>query len=323
MRLNRDKFFSETRNEVQNIYTFFADESIQITELSDHVIEAAKKHGFEEKQTFIISKDTDWSFLQTTNENLDLFGSKKIIEIKLIGIGPGNKGSKAIKEYCANPDENKLLIFSAERLEKKAQTSAWAKSLEDTGTTIIESPIHISSMPKWISKRASDLDIEIDHDAINLLSEKTEGNLLATIQELIKLSLLFPSQGIDFKMMEKSISNSSSYGIFDLSNAFVAGDKKKTIKIIELLKSEGTQPPLILWALSKEIYNLYKVIEEGSSRNIWGPRHYLDLLSQRAKNISGSKIKSALIDIAEIDSAIKGLSKKNPWQSIRELALNF
>ena len=323
MRLNRDKFFSETRNEVQNIYTFFADESIQITELSDHVIEAAKKHGFEEKQTFIISKDTDWSFLQKTNENLDLFSSKKIIEIKLIGIGPGNKGSKAIKEYCANPDENKLLIFSAERLEKKAQTSAWAKSLEDTGTTIIESPIHISSMPKWISKRASDLDIEIDHDAINLLSEKTEGNLLATIQELIKLSLLFPSQGIDFKMMEKSISNSSSYGIFDLSNAFVAGDKKKTIKIIELLKSEGTQPPLILWALSKEIYNLYKVIEEGSSRNIWGPRHYLDLLSQRAKNISGSKIKSALIDIAEIDSAIKGLSKKNPWQSIRELALNF
>jgi len=323
MKLNRDKFFSETGNEIQNIYTFFADESIQITELSDHVIEAAKKHGFEEKQTFIISKDTDWSFLQTTNENLDLFGSKKIIEIKLIGIGPGNKGSKAIKEYCANPDENKLLIFSAERLEKKAQTSAWAKSLEDTGTTIIESPIHISSMPKWISKRASDLDIEIDHDAINLLSEKTEGNLLATIQELIKLSLLFPSQGIDFKMMEKSISNSSSYGIFDLSNAFVAGDKKKTIKIIELLKSEGTQPPLILWALSKEIYNLYKVIEEGSSRNIWGPRHYLDLLSQRAKNISGSKIKSALIDIAEIDSAIKGLSRKNPWQSIRELALNF
>ena len=323
MKLNRDIFFRETENEIQSIYTFFADESIQITELSDHVIKTAKKNGFEEKQTFIISKDTDWSFLETRNENFDLFGSKKIIEIKLIGIGPGNKGSKAIKEYCANPDENKLLIISAERLEKKAQTSVWAKSLEDIGTTVIESPIHISSMPKWISKKASDLEIEIDQNAINLLSEKTEGNLLATTQELMKLSLLFPSQIIDFPMMEKSISNSSSYGIFDLSNAFVVGDKKKTIKIIELLKSEGTQPPLILWALSKEIYNLYKVVEEGSSKNIWGPRHYLDLLSQRAKRISRSKIKSALQDIAEIDTAIKGLSKNNPWQSIRELALNF
>ena len=323
MKLNRDTFFRESENQIQGIYTFFAEESIQITELSDQVIKLAKKNGFEEKQTFIISKDTDWSFLETTNENLDLFGSKKIIEIKLIGIGPGNKGSKAIKEYCANPDENKLLIFSAERLEKKAQSSAWAKSLEETGTTVIESPIHISSMPKWISKRAIGLNIKIDQNAINLLSEKTEGNLLATTQELIKLSLLFPSQVIDFKMMEKSISNASSYGIFDLSNAFVSGDKKRTVKIIELLKSEGTQPPLILWALSKEIYNLYKVIEEGSPKNIWGPRLYLDLLSEKAKKTSISKIKKSLKDIAEIDTAIKGLSKKNAWQSIRELALNF
>ena len=77
MKLNRDIFFRETENEIQSIYTFFADESIQITELSDHVIKTAKKNGFEEKQTFIISKDTDWSFLETRNENFDLFGSKK------------------------------------------------------------------------------------------------------------------------------------------------------------------------------------------------------------------------------------------------------
>ena len=62
---------------------------------------------------------------------------------------------------------------------------------------------------------------------------------------------------INLQMMEKSISNASTFGIFDLSNAFISGDKKRTIKIIEVLKSEGTQPPLILWALSKEIYNLY------------------------------------------------------------------
>ena len=36
-----------------------------------------------------------------------------------------------------------------------------------------------------------------------------------------------------------------------------------------------------------------------------------------------SKIKNSLKDIAEIDAAIKGLSDKSPWQSIRDLALNF
>jgi DNA polymerase-3 subunit delta len=241
----------------------------------------------------------------------------------MIGTGPGNKGSKAIKEYCSQPDENKLLIFSAEKLERKAQSSAWAKSLEDKGTSVVELPITLSSMPKWIEKRALDLNLKIDKDAINLLSEKTEGNLLATTQELMKLVLLFPLERIDLQMMEKSISNASTYGIFDLSNAFISGDKKRTIRIIEGLKSEGTQPPLILWALSKEIYNLYKVMEEGSPKNIWGPRYYLDQLSKKARNTSRAKIKNSLKDIAEIDTAIKGLSGKNPWQSIRELALNF
>ena len=41
------------------------------------------------------------------------------------------------------------------------------------------------------------------------------------------------------------------------------------------------------------------------------------------RDSSYSKIKNSLKDIAEIDAAIKGLSDKNPWQSIRDLALNF
>ena len=75
----------------------------------------------------------------------------------------------------------------------------------------------------------------------------------------------FTDSEIGIKEMEASISNASKYGIFDLSNAFVSGNKKRTYKIIESLKSEGMQPTLILWALTKEINNLYKVMEEKST----------------------------------------------------------
>ena len=73
----------------------------------------------------------------------------------------------------------------------------------------------------------------------------------------MKLLLLFPSQDISIEDREESISNDSKFGIFDLSNSFLTGNKKRTVRIIETLKAEGTQPPLILWALSKEINNLY------------------------------------------------------------------
>ena len=323
MKINKVHFINGLDNKLEDIYSFFADESIQITELTDEVVKRAKTKGFEEKQTFIITKDTDWTFLNSTNENLDLFGSKKIIEIKLIGSGPGNKGSKVIKDYCLAPDSNKLLIISAEKLDKKQQSSAWAKALDENGIIVVEPPVSKASMPEWIRAKSSDLKLKLANEAIELLSDKTEGNLFAASQELMKLSLLFPDQDISLGDMEKSISNSSKFGIFDLSNSFLRGNKQRTVKIIETLRAEGTQPPLVLWALSKEINNLYKVLEDGNTKNIWGPRYYLDLLSKRAKEIPNSKIKNSFKDIAEIDASIKGVSDKSPWQSIRKLALDF
>ena len=323
MNLTKSQFILELDRKLSAIYSVFAEESIQIIEITDKIIEKAKSEGFHEKETHIVTKDIDWSILSSQNENLDLFASKKIIEIKLIGTGPGNSGSKALKEYCLSPDPNKLLLITAEGLQKKQQSSSWAKAVEEKGIFISEPPINKVTMPQWIINKAESMNLKIEIEAIQILCEKNEGNLDAAIQELMKLSLLFPDKKISSDDMIKSISDGSKYGIFDLSNVFLNGNKKKTIKIIESLKSEGVQPPLLLWALSKEIYNLYKVTEEGNTKNIWGPRHYLELLSKRANKLSKAKVKESLVDIAEIDSAIKGLSDKSPWQCIRELAIKF
>ena len=323
MKTNSKDLRELVHKELNPVYLFFAEESTQLTSLIDLVLLAAKDCNFDEKTTYVVSKDMDWSFLDSNNENLDLFGSKKIIEIKLLGSGPGNKGSKALKEYSLNPDPNKLLIVSAEGLDKKSQSSAWAKSLEENGIMIVESPISLNAMPNWIQSRANDSNLQIDNDAAQLLAEKTEGNLLAATQEIIKLTLLYPNKEIRLKEMETSISNASKYGIFDLSNAFVSGNKNRTFQIIESLKSEGMQPTLILWALTKEIHNLYKVMEDNSTKNIWGPRHYLESLTKRVNQLTKRKIKQSLLEIAEIDASIKGLSSKNPWQAIRDLAITF
>ncbi len=323
MKINSKDLRESVHKELNPVYLFFAEESIQLTSLTDLVLLAAKDSNFDEKTTYVVSKDMDWSFLDSNNENLDLFGSKKIIEIKLLGSGPGNKGSKAIKEYSLNPNPNKLLIVSAESLDKKSQSSAWAKSLEENGVMVVEKPIPLNSMPKWIQSRANDSNLQIKNDAAQLLAEKTEGNLLAATQEIIKLTLLYPNREIGLKEMETSISNASKYGIFDLSNAFVSGNKNRTFQIIESLKSEGAQPTLILWALTKEINNLYKVMEDNSTKNIWGPRHYLESLTKRVNQLTKREIKQSLLEIAEIDASIKGLSSKNPWQAIRDLAITF
>jgi|TARA_B110000438_G_scaffold225795_1_gene219920 DNA polymerase-3 subunit delta len=323
MKISAKNLMDSLSSELSPIYLLMAQETFQIQELVDKICTQAKKENFLERQSFYISKGTDWSFLKSSEENLDLFGSKKIIEIKLIDSGPGNKGAKALKTYSEEPDISKIVIVSAERLDKKSQDAVWVKTLEAAGKLIIVNPLTKNALPKWIQDKGKDFDLEIENEACQILAEKTEGNLLASLQEIRKLSLLFPQQTINYENMISSISDSAKYNIFDLSNAFITGNRERTATILESLKEEGTPETLILWALSKEINNLFKTKNKGSAQGIWGPRNYLDSLESLSKQIPISRIKEALKLVAEIDSGIKGYSKENPWQSIRQLIIDF
>ena len=323
MKLTEDRLNGVLKKSLDNIYVILADESILIEENLEKIYAKAKQEGFTEKNTHIIDSQSNWEFLSSNSDNLDLFGSKKILEIKLLGQGPGIKGANSLKAYSKNPDPNKLLVLIAEGLDRKSSSSAWVKALEKVGTLISIAPLSSSSLKFWIKNKAKELNIEIVQEALQLLTEKTEGNLMATLQEIRKLSLVYPSEKIDLDKMKKSITGSSKYSIFDFSNAFVSRNTSKAIQVLESLKVEGTPETLIIWALTRELNNLFKVSKSGSTKGIWGPRNYLDSLTKTSREVDRYKILKAYKRIAYIDSCIKGFNKQNPWLGIRELTLSF
>ena len=323
MKLTEERLNEVLKESLDNIYVILADESILIEENLEKIYAKAKLEGFTEKNTHIIDSRSSWAFLSSNSDNLDLFGSKKILEVKLLGQGPGVKGANSLKDYSKSLDPNTLLVLIGEGLERKSISSAWVKALEKVGTLISIAPLSTSSLKVWIKNKAKELNIEIMQEALQLLIEKTEGNLMATLQEIRKLSLVYPSEKIDLDKMKKSITGSSKYSIFDFSNAFVSRNTSKAIQVLESLKVEGTPETLIIWALTRELNNLFKVSKSGSTKGIWGPRSYLDSLAKTSKEVDGYKILKAYKRIAHIDSCIKGFNKQNPWLGIRELTLSF
>ena len=323
MKLTEDRLNDVLKESLDNIYVILADESILIEENLEKIYAKAKQEGFTEKNTHIIDSQNDWTFLSSNSDNLDLFGSKKILEVKLLGQGPGVKGANSLKDYSKSLDPNTLLVLIGEGLERKSISSAWVKALEKVGTLISIAPLSSSSLKVWIKNKEKELNIEIKQEALQLLIEKTEGNLMATLQEIRKLSLVYPSEKIDLDKMKKSITGSSKYTIFDFSNAFVSRNTSKAIQVLESLKVEGTPETLIIWALTRELNNLFKVSKSGSTKGIWGPRNYLDSLAKTSKEVDRYKILKAYKRIAFIDSCIKGFNKQNPWLGIRELTLTF
>ena len=410
MKITETNLNDSLKKSLDSIYIILSDESILIEECLEKIYDKAKTENFTEKDTHVVDPRTNWGFLTSNSENLDLFGSKKIIEIKLLGQGPGIKGANALKEYTKNPDPNTLLVVIGENLERKTFSSAWVKTLEKKGlllsipslsssslavwiknkgeeldVEIIEEAgqllaektegnlmatlqeirklslvypntllvvigenlerktfssawvktlekkglllsipsLSSSSLAVWIKNKGEELDVEIIEEAGQLLAEKTEGNLMATLQEIRKLSLVYPSEQIDLEKMKKNITDSSRYSIFDFSNAFVSRNTKRAVQVLETLKAEGTPETLIIWALSRELNNLFKVSKTGSTKGIWGPRNYLDSLEKTSKEINEYQILKAFKSIAFIDSCIKGFSNQNPWVGIRELTITF
>ena len=323
MKIPEDKLESFLTKNLLSIYTILGPESVRIEENLSKIYRKSRKENFTLKDTYIMDKKTEWDFLASSSDTIDLFGSKKIIEIKLIGHGPGVKGAKALKEYCLKPDLNILLIVTVEGLDRKSHSSAWIEELEKAGALIFINPLSLAALPAWIQEKGQINGISILKEARLLLAERTEGNLMATMQEINKLTLIYPKQTIDLQKMEKTISNLTKFSIFDFSNAFIAGKTKRAIRILESLKAEGTAETLVLWALSRELANLFKVSQTGTTKGIRGPKHYLDALERSAEKIPRMRILEAFKKIAQIDSSIKGFVSKNAWLGIRELTLTF
>ena len=306
MKVTKNNLDDHLKKSLENIYVINCTESILIDECLESIYAKAKELNFTKKDTYIVDARTNWDFLTSNSSNLDLFGSKRIVEIKLLESGPGIKGSNSLKEYSKKPEPNTLLtviVKPEKRWPNQYIDSAWIKSLEKYGVLTDVKAMSLSSATIWISNKSREQNIDITREAADFLAQQTEGNLMASLQELRKLPLLYPSEEIDIEKIKKSIANSSKYTVWDFSNAFIARNNKKAVRILESLKAEGTPEPLVLNALFKGLEREFKM--------------------SKTKSKNKEEILKAFKKIALIDSCIKGFNKQDPWLGIRELTLTF
>ena len=70
MKISAKNLMDSLSSELSPIYLLMAQETFQIQELVDKICTQAKKENFLERQSFYISKGTDWSFLKSSEERL-------------------------------------------------------------------------------------------------------------------------------------------------------------------------------------------------------------------------------------------------------------
>ena len=331
MKIRPEQLKSHLLKDLLPVYVVSGDEPLLAQESADAVRHEARKQGFSGRKVFHGDGNFDWGNLHNEANALSLFAEKKIIEVKIANGKPGDKGSKALCELCANPNPDNLLLIILPKLERGAQNSKWMKTLESLGAHIQVWPITGDQLPRWIKQRLLQSDINANQEAAEILAERVEGNLLAAVQEIEKLKLLATDGNVDAVKMSSVVADSARYNIFEFVDKILIGDAQSAARSLRGLHSEGTDAIPLLWAITRELRILVKASEQvsnGEQRDwalknvgVWEKR--LPLFRKALQRCSAAHLRMLLYQAGAIDRGIKGMRKADVWDEITTLVLSF
>lgn len=312
------------------VYLLAGDEPLQLMEAGDMISAAAKKAGYVEREVHHVERSFDWGELYQAANAMSLFAEKKLIDLRFTSCKPGDKGSKALIEYCNNLSDSNILILRMPKLEKAVQNSKWCKTIDQVGGIIQIWPVDVDKLPGWIQQRAKAKGLTFSAEAVRLLTEKVEGNLLAAAQEIEKLALNENKQ-VGVEDLMETVADAARFDVFKLTDSILGGKPVRTAKILAGLKASGEEPILILWALSNEIRTLIRVsgkLGTGKSlpaifkeERIWDSRQAL--VKTALQRLRGPLLSDCLRQAMTIDRMIKGMASGNVWDRLMDLSLTM
>jgi DNA polymerase-3 subunit delta len=322
LKLTPDTLRTHLAGEPARAYLVSGDEVLLVSEAADAIRARIKRAGFEERDVHFIERVADWDAVRASANNLSLFGSRKLIELRLPSGKPGVGGANAIVELLANAGPDNVFLMITGKLEREQNNSAWVKAFESAGAWLPVWPVEVTRLPHWLRARAAALKVDLDDDAVQFIVERTEGNLLAAQQELQKLELYAPGKKIDLGAVQASIGNSARYDVFQLGEAALGGDVPRAVRILAGLHSEGVEPVLALWSLAREIRNAWGTTQnEGLNARSWQrPSAALEAARGRAPRLPFARLAAR---VSRADRMIKGQQYGDAWDEMALMIVEF
>ena len=304
------------------------EETLIVQECADQFRRAARANGCSEREIIEISKVSDWQDLLQSAGAMSLFAERKLIELRLPTGKPGAEGSKAIQEYLKYDSDDVLLIVSG-KIDKQSQRAKWYTALDKAGIVVPVWPIAPRELPRWLGDRLQAAGLRADREAVQLLAERVEGNLLAAAQEVEKLKLLADGTVITAETIVSGVLDNARYNSFGLVDTALSGDARGALRGLRGLEAEATQPSALLWVIARDVRLLTQLQEDcqrGSNlgqainqRGVWRSRAGLvQSAFQRQSEASIEQLQSLLLTT---DSAIKGFGPGNPWDYLDQLVI--
>ncbi|NIR61288.1 MAG: DNA polymerase III subunit delta [Gammaproteobacteria bacterium] len=329
MKLGPERLAEQLRRGPLPVYLLTGDEPLLRGEAADMVRAELRARGFAERQVLHVESGFDWSRLTGAAASLSLFAERRLIELRMEGAKPGEAGARALEAYAAAPPADTVLLILCAKLDAPAQRSRWHQAIERAGAVVTVRPVRVEQLPGWIHARMRARGFEPTDEAVQLLAERAEGNLLACAQEVEKLALLQPPGPVDAAALARAVGDSARFSVYDLGDAVLAGDIARVVRIVQGLRAEGIEPTLALWAVTREVRLLGSLAGERARGaglgalmaryRIWERRK--PWVQRALRRHEPERWAALLGECARVDRVIKGVAPGRAWEELLQLAL--
>lgn len=282
-----------------------------------------------QREVFVAESGFRWDTFLSANVNRGLFGERTLVDLRIPSGKPGVEGGKALQTYAANPSPDNVTLVTLPRLDRATQSSAWFEALVGAGVAVAVYPVERDALPDWIAARMKRHRQRASRETLAFLADHCEGNLLAARQEIEKLALLLPEGELAQGAVESAIANVARFDVFQLSEAWLAGDATRVLRILSALQAEGDAPIAAIWQLGEDIHAIaavHMMVREGTpmasairNARVWGKRQ--NALERAVGRVAPASVPSLLLSLAKLDALSKGLGRGDAWDALTDVAL--
>lgn len=329
MQVTEKSLDAQLKKGLSPIYLISSDERLLAEQARKKILVHAKKQGFLATEIMHVDMSFQWDYFAQQTMNGSLFNEKKSIDLRNEKAKFDTKAITVLESYVKSAIDDTLLIITTQKLTAAQQKTKWFKLIENAGVYLPIWPLQTAAYPNWIQTYAKSHQADMDLAAAKLLTQVVEGNLFAATQAVEKCALLYPNESINAEKITYVITDNAQFSVFDLANALLIGKKKRALRILSSLEKTGTDAILVLWAIARETRELldYRYqLENGKSltqitARVWASKK--PLVQAAMSRISLQTLKNALQLCAQIDATIKGATRGNPWQMLKDCCLLY
>lgn len=327
-----------------SVYLLYGEEPLFLRDATQGLKQRLQELDFERGEVFDVEQGFDWMGLQMESQSSSLFAQQRFIVLNMPKGNPGKEGSAFFQFWAEQSASNSeiCLIVLCDKLDSRQIKSKWVQAIEGCGVVVQAKQVPAQEVPNWIHQRAATNGLQLSQEAANILAERTEGNLLAADQELIKLSLLLSTENspagqmvqVEAKHIVDRVEDQAHYQLFALSSSMLAGQLNASLQRLFRLQQEGIEPPIVLWLLTKELRVLIE-LQQLSSRmsfaqackqmRIWSTQQsdYRQALNRGTVEVWNQALRLAL----QVDRRIKGIEKtlneSEIWLGLSEIVVKI